>query len=86
MVSHNANLAIGADSEQLIVANRNGNDRQNEDGKQFNYLSGSLEFTRERDESCKDTLMAQGICEHACSILDGGKIAFQSRKNKYNIR
>ena len=86
MVSHNANMVIGSDSEQLIVANRHGNDRKNEDGKQFNYLTGSLEFTEAHDKDCKDTLKAQGVCEHACSILDGGKMAFESRKNKYNIR
>jgi ABC-type lipoprotein export system ATPase subunit len=51
MVSHNANLVIGSDSEQLIIANRNGSDRKNEDGKQFNYLTGSLEFTQDCDEA-----------------------------------
>src|SRR5690606_16318430 len=50
MVTHNANLVIGSDSEQVVVANRNGNDRRNEDGKEFNYLSGSLEHTQEKDE------------------------------------
>ena len=86
MVSHNANMVIGSDSEQLIIANRHGNDRKNEDGKQFNYLTGSLEFTQEYDKSCEDTLRAQGVSEHACSILDGGRAAFESRKNKYNIK
>lgn len=85
MVSHNANLVIGADSEQVIVANRNGNDRKNADGKQFNYLTGSLEFTDKKDCSCGDTLKSQGICEHACEILDGGEQAFENRNNKYNI-
>ena len=85
MVSHNANLVIGSDSEQLIIANRNGNDRPNKDGKQFNYLTGGLEFSKMKDEKCKDTLKSQGVCEHACSILDGGKVAFEIRKNKYQI-
>jgi len=86
MVSHNANLVIGADSEQLIVANRNGNDRKNSDGKQFNYFTGSLEFTRKKDCACGDILQSQGICEHACEILDGGREAFENRKNRYNIK
>jgi len=85
MVSHNANLVIGADSEQIIIANRNGTDRPNEDGKQFNYLTGSIEHTKERDKSMKDTLKCQGIREHACLILDGGKEAFEHRRNKYNL-
>jgi len=85
MVSHNANLVIGADSEQIIVANRNGDDRKNADGKQFNYLTGSIENTKEKDKKHKDTLRAQGIREHACEILEGGRIAFEQRRNKYNI-
>ena len=85
MVSHNANLVIGADSEQVIVANRHGTDRKNADERQFNYLTGSLEYSKTRDEDCNDTLKSQGVCEHSCEILDGGKIAFEQRKNKYNI-
>jgi predicted ATP-dependent endonuclease of OLD family len=85
MVSHNANLVISADSEQIIVANRNGDDRKNADGKQFNYLTGSIENTKEKDKKHKDTLKAQGIREHACEILEGGRIAFEQRRNKYNI-
>jgi disulfide oxidoreductase YuzD len=85
MVSHNANLVIGADSEQIIAANRDGSDRKNEDGKLFNYLTGSIEYTKEKEEGCVDTLKAQGIREHACKILDGGKDAFELRRNKYNL-
>lgn len=85
MVSHNANLVIGADSEQVIVANRHGTDRENADAKQFNYLTGSLEFSKIREKDCKYTLLSQGIREHSCDILDGGKTAFEQRKNKYNI-
>jgi len=86
MVSHNANLVIGSDSEQVIVANRHGTDRKNADERQFNYLTGSLEYTIKKDENCNDTLTSQGVCEHSCEILDGGKIAFEQRKNKYNIK
>jgi len=86
MVSHNANLVIGSDSEQIIVANRHGTDRKNADGKQFNYFTGSLEYSKTKDKDCNDTLKSQGVREHACDILDGGKIAFEQRKNKYNIK
>jgi len=85
MVSHNANLVIGSDSEQVIIANRHGTDRENTDGKQFNYLTGGLECSQKKNKDCKDTLKSQGVCEHSCDILDGGKIAFEQRKNKYNI-
>ena len=85
MVSHNANLVIGSDSEQIIVANRNGKGRINEDGLEFNYLGGSIENTKEKDHTCHDTLKSQGVREHACEILDGGKEAFEHRRNKYNL-
>ena len=83
MVSHNANLVIGSDSEQIVVANRNGEDMINIDGKQFDYLTGSIEHTKEKDKSCEDILIAQGIREHACEILDGGRTAFKKRREKY---
>lgn len=88
MVSHNANLVIGSDSEQIIVSNRNGDDRPNEDGKEFNYFSGSIENTKKKDKEKEkiDILKSQGIREHACDVLDGGKIAFEHRRNKYNLK
>jgi len=85
MVSHNANLVIGADSEEIIVANRQGDDRPNRDGKMFAYLTGSLEHSRPKDPKAKFVLESAGIREHACEILDGGAEAFQKRKDKYRI-
>lgn len=85
MVSHNANLVVGADSEQVIVANQHGDDRKNADNQKFDYLSGSLEFTKAKNKDEKIVLQSCGVREHACDILDGGKSAFESRKNKYNI-
>lgn len=85
MVSHNANFVIGADAEQIIVANRNSSSSLNEDDRQFNYLTGSIEYTKKKDKSIKDTLKCQGTREHACLILDGGKEAFENRRNKYNL-
>nr|WP_152625860.1 hypothetical protein [Acidithrix ferrooxidans] len=85
MVSHNANLVIGADSEEVIVANRNGADRPNRDARTFEYLTGSLEHSQPKNEKSKTTLGRYGIREHACEILDGGEEAFQKRKEKYKI-
>jgi ABC-type Mn2+/Zn2+ transport system ATPase subunit len=84
MVSHDANLVIGADAEQVIVANRHGAKTENADGRTFDYFSGSLEHTRPRRE-VELALECGGIREHACDILDGGKEAFQKRKLKYRI-
>jgi len=85
MVSHNANFVIGADSEQIIIANRNGSDSPNVDGRQFNYLTGSIEHTKKKDASIKDSLECQGTREHACLILEGGKEAFEKRERKYGF-
>lgn len=84
MVSHNANLVIGADSEQIIVANRHGADRKNKDGKTFDYLTGAIEDSKPKIVS-QHILETCGIREHAIDILDGGKEAFEKRKNKYKI-
>ena len=84
MVSHNANLVVGADSEQLIIANRHGEDRKNRDSRTFDYLTGALEDSQTKIE-CEYTLESCGIREHAIEILDGGKEAFEKRKNKYKI-
>ena len=85
MVSHNANLVVGADSEEIIVANRHGDDRPNRDDKMFAYLTGSLEYSKPKDPNEKLVLESAGIREHACEILDGGAEAFQKRRDKYRI-
>jgi hypothetical protein len=64
IVTHNANLVINSDAEQIIIA-------QNEDELLF-YSSGSLEN--------------DNIIEKVCSILEGGKYAFEQRKNRYRLR
>lgn len=84
MVSHDANLVIGADAEQVIVANRHGANTKNAGERTFDYFSGSLEHTRERRE-VELELECGGIREHACDILDGGEEAFRKRRRKYKI-
>ena len=85
MVSHNANLVVGADSEQVMVANRHGDDsRENEGARLFAYFSGSLEHSRQPKASVI-AFDRGGIREHACEILDGGVEAFRKRQEKYKI-
>lgn len=84
VVTHDANLVVGADAEAVIVANRHGTDRPNLNKRTFDYLTGALENTHRTDEA-EHTLGRAGIREHACDILDGGEAAFQKRKRKYNI-
>ena len=85
MVSHDANMVVGSDSEEVIIVNRHGKDRKNKDERYFDYLSGSLENTMLFDDNIEETLLSQGVREHCCVILDGGEEAFAKRKSKYNI-
>lgn len=84
LVTHNANLVVGADSEEVLVANRQGNDRKNQDGRTFDYLTGSLEYS-EAEHSSTNELERQGIREFAVEILDGGEEAFEKRRDKYKL-
>jgi energy-coupling factor transporter ATP-binding protein EcfA2 len=84
MVTHNPNLVVGADSEQVIVTNRHGNDRRNRNDQTFDYLTGSMEHSRAA-EAAAYVLETGGIREHACEILDGGEEAFQKRRDKYKM-
>lgn len=85
LVTHNPNIVVGSDSELIIVANQNGNDSPNKNGIKFQYVAGSLENTREYDDSVKITLDSKGIKEHVCEILEGGNEAFKQRERKYAI-
>lgn len=84
MVSHNPNLVVGADSEQVIIANRHGDDRQNVDKRTFDYLTGALEWSTPHTGT-QPVLSSGGVREHACDVLDGGKEAFDKRRQKYKI-
>lgn len=83
MVTHNPNLVVNTDSEQVIVANFD-REKSKQAGK-ICYKSGSLENTKPFDDSEPRILDKQGIREHTCEILEGGVIAFEERENKYRI-
>lgn len=85
LVTHNANIAIRADAEEIIVANRHSMQHPNRDNIEFDYTSGSIEesFVKEGEII---TLEKMGVREHACELLEGGEIAFENRRNKYNLR
>jgi len=86
VVTHNPNIVVGADSEQVIVANQNGVDTKNKNGAKFQYVSGSLENSKETDEGIEIILERQGIKEHVCEILEGGNEAFKQREIKYDLK
>lgn len=83
IVTHNANIVVGADSEEIIVANQNGQNTPNKDFT-FEYISGAIEDNW-INKSDKYVLSSQGIQEHICDILEGGKSAFDKRNKKYDF-
>lgn len=86
LVTHNPNVVVSSDAENVIVANQQGNDSQNENGCRFQYTNGALESTRKKDNSCPYILKSQGIREHVCEILEGGEAAFIKREQKYGFK
>lgn len=87
IVSHNANLVVATDTENIIVANQRGQQTETETSKyRFEYVNGSLEHSFIRNETNKSILLRQGIREHVCDILEGGDEAFKQREKKYAIK
>ncbi|MGI2225156.1 TrlF family AAA-like ATPase [Shewanella frigidimarina] len=69
IVTHNANLVVNSDAEQIIIANN--------EGEIINYYSGAVE-----DGSLKDK---NSIRAKICDILEGGGYAFEQRERKYGL-
>lgn len=83
VVTHNPNIVVGADADNVIVANQNDQDPKRKNKYyRFDYISGALEysFTKKSDDNI---LTSMGIREHVTDILEGGKEAFQKRETKY---
>jgi predicted ATP-dependent endonuclease of OLD family len=85
LVTHNSNVVVSADAEQIIVANQNGITLPNSDGTKFQYVTGSIEHSKTKKTSEKTVLLSQGIREHICEILEGGNEAFKKREQKYQL-
>ena len=86
LVTHNPNIVVGADSEEVIVANQNGKNAPNDRGIKFQYVHGSLENTSARITDGNEPILYRcGIREHVCDILEGGENAFRDRENKYGF-
>lgn len=82
LVTHNPNLVVGADAEEVIVANQDGESRGENRDYQFEYVSGALECSFQ-DSSENSVLHSIGIREHVCEVLEGGAEAFRQREEKY---
>ncbi len=85
MVSHNANLVVSTDSENIIVANQEVQENKNYNkSNRFEYVTGALEKTFTLNDKI-ESLYSKGIREHVCEILEGGEIAFKIRELKYSL-
>lgn len=82
LVTHNPNVVVGSDAENVIVANQNSSKTPNKNNVQFSYINGPLENTFLNPNS-ERLLESKGIREHVIEILEGGKEAFKERENKY---
>ena len=73
LITHNPNLVVNTDSEQVIVATVQ---RRDNGLPYIAYQSGSLENNVPRDQS---------IRHQVCRILEGGSDAFRKRERRYSL-
>jgi ABC-type lipoprotein export system ATPase subunit len=89
LVTHNANIVVNADAENIIVANQRGQSEEDKQGSPylFDYINGAIEdiepLSKVKDE--KDLLKSLGIREHITQIVEGGRDAFKKREEKYGF-
>ena len=76
IVTHNPNLVIGTDAEQIIIATSSRSPGQIYPC--ITYYSGSLEHN-EFDDTHK------GVRQTVCTLLEGGDKAFKDREGRYSI-
>ncbi|EPC12395.1 ATPase involved in DNA repair [Lacticaseibacillus paracasei subsp. tolerans Lpl7] len=83
VVTHNANIVVAGDSEEVIVANQNGEDTQN-DKYRFEYRFGPIENIETSIGQHSGVLYKTGLRDLICDILEGGAKAFELRDQKYS--
>ena len=85
VATHNANVVVGADAEEVIIANQDGDESRNK-SKRFEYRCGAIENispeTDDRNLNC-GVLYQKGVQQQICDILEGGMKAFELRRKKY---
>lgn len=87
MVTHDANLVVLTDAENIIVSNQAGQQVARENAEfRFEYVTGALEHSRrEPEHQAPGILFSCGIREHVCDVLEGGEEAFRKREQKYGF-
>jgi ABC-type cobalamin/Fe3+-siderophores transport system ATPase subunit len=73
LITHNPNLVVNGDSEQIIIATA---ERRADGLPYITYNAGALENTAPD---------GSGICEQVCRILEGGSDAFRKRERRYSL-
>lgn len=71
VITHNPNLVVNSDSEQIIIATA---EKQDNGLPVISYATGALEDNT-----------TTGTRSHVCNILEGGDIAFRKRERRYAI-
>jgi len=73
LITHNPNLVVNGDSEQVIIATA---ERGANGLPHIKYVAGALEET---------AAGGTGIREQVCRILEGGSDAFRKRERRYSL-
>jgi len=71
VITHNPNLVVNSDSEQIIIATA---EKQDNGLPVISYATGALEDNT-----------ATGTRSQVCNILEGGDVAFRKRERRYAI-
>ena len=80
LVTHNPNLVVNADAEQVVIATFDGKATP-----RIEYSSGSLENQAEQIPNVDLKDLADGIIEQVCDVLEGGSGAFSRRSKVYSL-
>jgi ABC-type cobalamin/Fe3+-siderophores transport system ATPase subunit len=87
IVTHDANLVVLTDAENIIVSNQAGQQSDWENAKyRFEHITGALEHSfRKSGDHALGILFSCGIREHVCDVLEGGEEAFRKREQRYGF-
>ena len=75
LITHNPNLVVATDAEQIIVATAERHSSQ--PYPRIRYDSGGLEHSVIGENF--------GVREAVCLLLEGGEEAFKARENRYSL-
>ena len=85
LVTHNPNVVVNADAENVIVANQNGQGGGNSGEYKFAFVNGAIENSFKKTVAETEILKSMGIREHIADIVEGGEDAFRKREEKYGF-